>query len=87
MKNIVLFTMLVCLSTTFINAQWLETTVMVGITPHRLCWNSTDNKVYCANFGSGDVTVIDGVTNSVITTIAVGNLPNALCWNATNNKI
>ena len=33
------------------------------------------------------MTVIDGVTNAVITTVAVGHNPNALCWNSMSNKI
>ncbi len=51
-----------------------------------LCWNSTNNKVYCANYGSDNVTVIDGATNQVITTIPVGVYPSALVWNSIQNR-
>ena len=48
---------------------------------HDLVRNSTNNRVYCANWLSDDVTIIDGQTNSVITTIEVGDRPCALVWN------
>jgi YVTN family beta-propeller protein len=70
-----------------VNAQWLETTIPVGTDPCALVWNSQNNKVYCANYSSNNVTVIDGQTNSVITTITVGTNPYALVWNSQNNKI
>jgi YVTN family beta-propeller protein len=52
-----------------------------------LVYNPTNNKVYCANWDSDNVTVIDGATNAVITTIAVGSWPCALVYNPTNNKV
>ena len=70
-----------------LSAQWLETTITVGTNPRALVWNSTNNKIYCTNANSGNVTVIDGQTNSVITTLAVGYSPFDLVWNSQNNKI
>jgi YVTN family beta-propeller protein len=67
--------------------QWLEETIPVGDNPRPLVYNSTDNKVYCANLYSNNVTVIDGETDSVITTITVGIQPYALVYNSTNNKV
>ncbi len=58
-----------------------------GDGPCALCYNPTNNKVYCANDGSDSVTVIDGATNSVIATVAVGDWPCALCYNPTDNKV
>jgi YVTN family beta-propeller protein len=49
--------------------------------------NPTDNKVYCANSGSNNVTVIDGANNQVITNVWVGGNPLALVWNSLNNKV
>ena len=40
-------------------SQWLETTILVDDYPWDLVYNSLNNKVYCANDGSNDVTVID----------------------------
>ena len=39
-------------------------TVTAGSAPYALCYNPTNNKVYCANDGSDNVTVIDGATDS-----------------------
>jgi YVTN family beta-propeller protein len=52
-----------------------------------LCYNPTNNKVYCANCGSGSVTVIDGATDSVIATVSAGTHLYALCYNPTDNKV
>ncbi len=41
-----------------INGQWLKTTIPVGDYPCDIAWNSTNNKVYCANVFSDTVTVI-----------------------------
>jgi YVTN family beta-propeller protein len=59
----------------------------VGDEPSALVWNSTNNKIYCANWVSDNVSVIDGATNQVIATVPVGDAPCALVWNSTNNKI
>jgi len=82
-------TILFLLFTTKSYGQWLETTIPVGSNPNHLVYNSTDNKIYTANWGYGanTVTVIDGATNSVITTIPIGNAPHTLCYNPTNNKV
>jgi YVTN family beta-propeller protein len=67
--------------------QWLDTTVSVGDNPWDLVYNSTNNKVYCANLYGDNVTVIDGKYNSVITTITVGDRPYSLVYNSLNNKV
>ncbi|MBM3322684.1 YncE family protein [candidate division WOR-3 bacterium] len=43
--------------------------------------------MYCANWGSSSVTVIDAATNGVVATVAVGLNPSALCHNPLNNKV
>jgi DNA-binding beta-propeller fold protein YncE len=47
-------------------AQWLSTTLYlgVGLEPGALVYDSVSNKVYCANYNSDSVTVVDGA-NSV----------------------
>jgi YVTN family beta-propeller protein len=55
--------------------------------PGDVVWNSTNNTVYCANSGSDNVMVIDGVSDQVTDTIAVGGTPFDMLWNATSNKI
>ena len=44
------------------------------------------NKIYVANYGSANVTVIDGATNST-TTVAAGTGPSAVAVNPVTNKI
>jgi len=73
----------------FVSAQWLETTIDVGDGPYALTYNSTNNKVYCANFYGRSVTVIDGATNTVVATIPLLNAghPWELLYNPISNKI
>jgi YVTN family beta-propeller protein len=88
MRNLIFFFITLCsLLPAILYAQWLETTIPVGILPGALCWNSTNNKIYCANYGSNNITIIDGETNVVITTIPVGDFPRALCWNSIQNRV
>jgi YVTN family beta-propeller protein len=61
--------------------------VPAGIKPSALCYNPSDNKVYCANNGGSSVTVIDGATNRVVGTIGVGAGPIALAWNPAQNRV
>jgi YVTN family beta-propeller protein len=70
-----------------VHAQWLETTVPVGDYPTLLCYNSRENKVYCAYLEGDSVTVIDGATNQVIAEIAVGPEVTGLCYNPAANKV
>jgi len=72
-----------------VKAQWLETTIQLpdSSEPIALCYNPLDNKVYCVNYGSDDVTVIDGATNQVIATSSAGDGPYALCYNPLDNKV
>jgi len=62
-------------------------TVAVGDGPYALCYNPTNNKVYCANMSSANVTVVDGATNGVITTIPVGREPFDFCHNPAQNRV
>jgi YVTN family beta-propeller protein len=52
-----------------------------------LCYNGQDNKVYCANNTSDNVTVIDCATDSVLATVPVASYPWALCWNSQNDRV
>ncbi|MDH5185986.1 MAG: T9SS type A sorting domain-containing protein, partial [candidate division WOR-3 bacterium] len=59
----------------------------VGESPGDLAYNSINNKIFCANYLSSNVTVIDGVGDTVITTIEVGNQPIAFTHNSQQNRI
>ncbi len=58
-----------------------------GSSPSDLAWNSTDNRLYCANSATNNVSVIDCATNSITATVGVGSNPDWLEWNATNNTV
>jgi YVTN family beta-propeller protein len=70
-------------------AQWLETQIDLAAAarPVDLCFNPTDDKVYSANYGTDDVTIIDGATNAVLATVATGDQPTSLCYNSVNNRV
>jgi YVTN family beta-propeller protein len=63
------------------------TVVAADTTPCALSYDATNNKVYCANQGSDDVTVIDGATDEVLVTIEVGQSPLDFAWNPAQNRI
>jgi YVTN family beta-propeller protein len=62
-------------------------TLRVGSYPWALCYNPQDNKVYCTNERSYNVSVIDGASDSVVKTIAVGTFPRALTCNPAQNRM
>jgi YVTN family beta-propeller protein len=70
-----------------LSAQWVETTIPVGSGPIALVYNPINNKVYCANNGNHNVTIINGLLNSVIRTVATGYNPSAILFNPANNKV
>ena len=53
-----------------------------------LCYNPQNDKIYCADWGSNQVTVIDGRTNSVITTVQLlRDEAVACCYDPLTNKV
>ena len=52
-----------------------------------LAVNPGTNRIYLANFNNTVVTVVDGLTNSVITTVPTGTNPTAIAINSVTNKI
>jgi YVTN family beta-propeller protein len=61
-------------------------TVTVGDQPKLAYYNSINNKVYCVNYRSCDVSVIDAATNEVVVTIPIDSYPQAVCWNTAQNR-
>jgi YVTN family beta-propeller protein len=68
--------------------QTVIATVPVGQTPGNLAVNPLTDKIYVSNIGSGDITVIDGATNST-TTIKdpSAQLMQTVALNPVTNKI
>ncbi len=67
-------------------AQIVTTTIQVGTGPQAVAINAVTNQIYVANSGSGNVTVIDGATNTV-TKVGVGTQPQAIAVNPLTNTI
>ena len=66
-----------------------KATIPVGTGPAGVALSATTNKIYVANSGSNNISVIDGTSNSVITTIADPKAiaPFAVAVNPTTNTI
>ena len=61
--------------------------IPVGVEPVGVAVNTTTNMIYVTNYQDNSVSVIDGVTNTVIDTIAVGNAPYGIAVNPNTNRI
>ena len=59
----------------------------MGEHPTALAYNPINNKIYCANEESDNVSIIDGAGDTVMTTVAVEDWPGALVCNPKYNKI
>lgn len=87
--------MMCCLMALFVMmpllyGQWVETTIDIGYSPYDLVYNQNENKLYSANLFSNNVTIIDGVNNTMITTVQVGSMEyggGILVYNSINNRI
>ena len=63
-------------------------TVSVGDSPRGVAVNSTTNRIYVANWGSNNVSVVNGAANAVLgTPIPVGSAPEGVAANETTNRI
>src|SRR5258708_1966589 len=56
-------------------AQSVAGTVGVGGYPMAMQLNPVTNKIYVANYGGNNVTVIDGATSTAIATVPAGDNP------------
>ena len=69
-------------------AQAHSVTIPVrGTIPYGIAYNSANNNMYVANFGSSTVSIISGSTDSVIATILVGRFPIWIAYAPPNNKL
>ncbi len=58
-----------------------------GSQPVALAVNSSTSRIYVANAGSDNVSVIDGASNTVIATIPVGSTPRGIAVDARANRV
>lgn len=61
-------------------AQTVDATVPAGSSPQAVAVNTVTNKIYVANYVSGNITAIDGSTKST-TTVSAGLRPVAVAVN------
>ena len=61
-------------------------TIAVGNNPIGVAYSPSNDRIYVANSGSNNVSVIDS-TNTVVATIAVGNSPIGVAYSPSNNRI
>ena len=64
-----------------------DSRIPVGKEPVSLASNPDTNRIYVANSGSGNVSVIDGHTDKVIATVPVGESPYVMAVNRPANKV
>jgi YVTN family beta-propeller protein len=67
----------------------LKATIPVGANPLGVAVNATTNKIYVANNGDNNISVIDGASNSVVATITDPNAvsPVVIAVNPTTNTV
>ena len=63
-----------------------QTAIAVGTDPSAIAIDATRNRIYVANEGSNNVTVIDGANNST-RTVPVGPRPQYIAVNTKTNRI
>jgi len=63
------------------------TTGLGGRSPQGVAVDPNTNRIYVANSGSNNVSVIDGASNTVVATVAVGSNPRGVAVNPTTNHI
>jgi YVTN family beta-propeller protein len=66
---------------------FVEETINVGTRPLAMLYDSVDQKVFVANYGSSTVSVINPATDVVTATIPVDSYPTAMCWSPTSTKL
>jgi YVTN family beta-propeller protein len=72
---------------TAVYPQWLETTVPAGTAPIALRYNPQNNRVYCANFFAGTVTIVDAATDTVIGDAFTHGGRWGLCYNSLTDEV
>ncbi|MCX6841729.1 MAG: T9SS type A sorting domain-containing protein [candidate division WOR-3 bacterium] len=86
MRKSVLAALMLVIMTSIGQADWVTATMAAGTNPCFVAVNPVTNKIYVANYGSNDVTVIDGATNGT-STVATGSCPWGVAVNPVTNRI
>ena len=87
LQKIKLLSLVLCLSIAVFSQVTVVDTIVVGDSPFGVVVNPQTNRIYVANSGSDNVSVIDGSGDSVIATIGVGDYPIGVGVNPQTNRI
>src|SRR5579862_4610602 len=73
---------------TVIGRKSLPTTLHgIGELPCAIVIDDSAKKVFIANYGSNNVSVLDGITDSVVATVSVGPNPQAIAVDTSNHNV
>jgi YVTN family beta-propeller protein len=61
--------------------------IPIGGGPQALTYNETNNRVYCAEYDSGSVAILDATTHQLLATVGTDFCPSALVWDGANDKV
>ncbi len=75
------------LTTVALAAPKIVAIIPVQISPNGIWTNPITNRTYVSNSNSNTVSVIDGLTNTVLANVPVGNTPIGVNVNSTTNRI
>jgi YVTN family beta-propeller protein len=62
-------------------------TIPVGSQPNAIAYDSVNNQVYVANYGSKSISVISDITHTVIAIVALEKQPQAIGYNSGEDKL
>jgi YVTN family beta-propeller protein len=70
------------------SGQWLETTIQLpdSFAPRELCYNTRENKVYCADGAGGRIAVLDASANALTSVIQTPAI-RALCYDSLDDRV
>ena len=71
----------------FLNFSTVIDTVSVGSNPFGAAFDSSNGYVYVTNFGSNNISVINGATNAVVDTVSVGSDPVGAAFDSSNGYV
>ncbi len=69
------------------HADSLLASIPVGSNPYGVAYDPANGNIYVANAGGNSVSVINEVTNSIVTTFLVGNFPAGVAYDSANGNI
>lgn len=69
------------------NSSEVLASIPVGMWPTSIAFDDANGLLYVANDASGDVSVINGTTNTVVGSIPIANCPFGIAWDSANGDL